>query len=213
MPVAVALALSPFPIITVLLVLLSPAGRAAGLAFPTGRVLGVGAVLGVAAAVSDVFARSEEASPVVSVLRLLVGGALLVLAVRTWRARPRSEQEATLPGWMTPLTASSPARAAGVALLLSVANPKELVMGIAAGISIGAAGLPLGATLVVVLWCTVVACASIAAPVIAFVIAPERARGALERTRTQLVRHNDAIISVVLLVIGVALIGGGLSGL
>ena len=213
LPVAVALALSPFPIIAVLLVLLSPAGRAAGLAFLAGRLLGVAVVMGVAAAISDGLARSEEASPVVALLRLLVGGALLVLAVRKWRGRPRSEQDATLPAWMTALTGGSPARAAGVALLLSTANPKELLLGIAAGVTVGAAGLPLGPTLVVVLGCTVVACASVAAPVIAFAAAPERVRGALEQARAQLVRHNDAIISVVLLVIGAALVGGGLSGL
>ena len=213
LPVAVALALSPFPIIAVLLVLLSPEGRAAGLAFLAGRVLGVAAVMGVAAALSDMLARSEEASPVVALLRLLVGVVLVVLAVRKWRGRPRSQQDASLPGWMTALAAASPARAGGVALLLSVANPKELLLGIAVGITLGAAGLPLGPTLVVVLCCTVVACASVAAPVIAFAAAPERVRGALEGARAQLVRHNDAIISVVLLVIGTALIGGGLSGL
>ena len=213
LPVAVALALSPFPIIAVLLVLLSPEGRAAGLAFLAGRVLGVAAVMGVAAALSDMLARSEEASPVVALLRLLVGVVLVVLAVRKWRGRPRSQQDASLPGWMTALAAASPARAGGVALLLSVANPKELLLGIAVGITLGAAGLPLGPTLVVVLCCTVVACASVAAPVIAFAAAPERVRGALEQARAQLVRHNDAIISVVLLVIGTALIGGGLSGL
>ena len=213
LPVAVALALSPFPIIAVLLVLLSPEGRAAGLAFLAGRVLGVAAVMGVAAALSDMLARSEEASPVVALLRLLVGVVLVVLAVRKWRGRPRSQQDASLPGWMTALAAASPARAGGVALLLSVANPKELLLGIAVGITLGAAGLPLGPTLVVVLCCTVVACASVAAPVIAFAAAPERVRGALEGARAQLVRHNDAIISVVLLVIGAALVGGGLSGL
>ncbi|MFO7690450.1 MAG: GAP family protein [Cryobacterium sp.] len=211
--VAVALALSPFPIIAALLVLLSSAGPAAGLAFLAGRVLGVAVVVGAAAAISDVLERSESVSPVVAVLRVLVGCALMVLAVLKWRGRPRAETEPDLPAWMGALEGSSPARAAGVAVFLSIANPKELLLGLAAGITIGSAGLPLGATLVVVLAFTVVACVSVAAPVVAFSVAPGRVQGPLEQTRTLLVRHNDAIISVVVLVIGAVLIGGGLSDL
>ena len=213
LPVAVAVALSPFPIIAVVLVLLSPTGRAAGLAFLAGRVVGVALVVGVFAAISDLVERSDEASPMVAVARVLVGASLVVLAVRKWPGWPRTKRESQLPGWMSAIEGSSPGRAARVAFLLSVANPKELLLGVGAGITIGSAGLPLGATLAVAAAYTVIACLSVAAPVFAFLVAPERLRGRLEELRVLLIRHNAAIMSVLLLVIGAALIGAGLSDL
>jgi hypothetical protein len=46
-----------------------------------------------------------------------------------------------------------------------------------------------------------------------FVVAGDRIRERLNEVREFLVRHNTAIMSVVLLVIGAALIGGGLADL
>ena len=213
LPVAVAVALSPFPIIAVVLVLLSPTGESAGLAFLAGRVVGVAVVVGVFATISDLVERSDEASPLVAVARVLVGVSLVVFAVWKWPGWPRAEREAKLPGWMSAIDGSSPGRAARMAFLLSVANPKELLLGVGAGITIGSVGLPVGPALVVAAAYTVVACVSVAVPVVAFVVAPDRVRHRLEKLRELLVRHNAAIMSVVLIVIGAALIGGGLSDL
>jgi len=213
LPVAVAVALSPIPIIAVVLVLLSPAGRPAGLAFLAGRVLGVALIVVLVAAISDLIERSDDASPAVAVARVLVGVALVVLAGWKWRGRPRTDDDAALPGWMGAIEGSSPTGAAWLAFLLSVANPKELLLGVGAGITIGAAGLPLAQTLTVAGAYTLLACASVAAPVLAFVVAGDRMRDRLDEARALLVRHNTAIMSVVLLVIGAVLIGGGLSGL
>nr|RZI33847.1 hypothetical protein BJQ95_03802 [Cryobacterium sp. SO1] len=85
LPVAVAVELSPFPIIAVVLVLLSQTGRPAAAAFLAGRLLGVAVVVGTVAAVSDLLERSAEASPAASVVRILVGFALIVLGLSKWR--------------------------------------------------------------------------------------------------------------------------------
>mgnify|MGYP002654164975 CR=1 FL=1 len=53
LPIAVAVGLSPFPIIAVVLVLLSPSARPAGLAFLAGRVVGVAVIAMLASAISD----------------------------------------------------------------------------------------------------------------------------------------------------------------
>ena len=213
LPVAVAVALSPLPIIAVVLVLLSPSGRPAGLAFLAGRVLGVALIVLLVSAISDLLERSEDAEPTVAVLRVLVGAALVVLAVWKWRGRPRTAADSTLPAWMGAIESSSPAGAGRLAFLLSVANPKELLLGVGAGITIGSAGLPLTATLTVAAGYTVIACVSVLVPVVVFVGAGDRIRERLNEVRVVLVRHNTAIMSVVLLVIGAALIGGGLADL
>lgn len=213
LPVAVAVALSPFPIIAVVLVLLSQTGRPAAAAFLAGRLLGVAVVVGTVAAVSDLLERSAEASSAASVVRILVGFALIVLGLSKWRGRPLSGEDASLPGWMASIEDSTPATAARLAVLLSVANPKELLLGVGAGITIGSAGLPLASTITVAAAYTLIAATSVLVPVVSAFVARDGLRARLEDLRQFLVRHNAAIMSVLLLVIGAALIGGGLSGL
>jgi threonine/homoserine/homoserine lactone efflux protein len=213
LPLAVGIALSPLPILAVVLLLVSPSSRA-GPAFLAGRLAGVTLVVGLFAAMSDVVERSSGGpSPVVAAARIVVGGALAFLAVRKWSRRPGPEEEPELPGWMSSIEDSTAARGFRLAFLLSIANPKELLLGIGAGFAVGSAGLPLGATMVAVLIFTLIACLSVGTPVVAFLLAGERMAGPLESARTVLVRHNAAIMSVVLLIIAAALIGGGIADL
>ncbi|WP_130179404.1 GAP family protein [Cryobacterium sp. SO1] len=114
---------------------------------------------------------------------------------------------------MASIEDSTPATAARLAVLLSVANPKELLLGVGAGITIGSAGLPLGSTITVAAAYTLIAATSVLVPVVSAFVARDGLRARLEDLRQFLVRHNAAIMSVLLLVIGAALIGGVLSGL
>jgi threonine/homoserine/homoserine lactone efflux protein len=213
LPFAVGIAISPIPLVAIVLLLLSPGGKASGVAFLIGRVLGVVVVVGVFAAISELIERSDSAAPAMGVVRILVGIGLIVLAVRKWGGRPGSDDEPELPGWMSAVEGSSPAKSFRLALILSLANPKELLLNIGAGLTIGDAALAMGPTIGVAGIYTVIACLSVAGPVVAFAVAAQRMRAPLESARAWLVRNNAAIASVVLLVIGAVLIGGGLGDL
>lgn len=212
-PLAVGIALSPLPTIAIVLVLLAPPGRRGGAAFLAGRLVAVGAVVGLFAVVSDVVERSGEAPPAVAVTRIVVGVALLLVAVKTWRGRPRDGAEPDLPGWMSSIEDRTPAKSAQLAVVLTVANPKELLLAVGAGVAIGSGGLPVGQTVVIAAVLTVVACLNVIAPVAAFLVAGERVRAPLSSARAFLVRHNATIMCVVLVAIAALLIIGGVSDL
>src|ERR1700679_279844 len=87
---AVGVAISPVPIIGVVLMLATPRARANGPAFVLGWVLGL-AILGtVVLLVSSGASASSGGEPAkwVSVLKLALGALLLVVAAKQWRARP-----------------------------------------------------------------------------------------------------------------------------
>lgn len=212
-PLAIGIALSPLPSIAIVLVLLAPTGRRGGAAFLAARLVAVGAVVGVFAVVSDVVERSGEAGAAVAVTKIVVGAALLLVALKTWRGRPRAGDEPTLPGWMSSIEGRTPGQSAQLAAVLTLANPKELLLAIGAGIAIGSGGLPVGQTVVIAAVLTVVACVNVIAPVVAFLVAGERVRAPLSSARAALVRHNATIMSVVLLVIAAVLVSGGVADL
>lgn len=58
-----------------------------------------------------------------------------------------------------------------------------------------------------------IAVSTVAAPVIAYAVARERMRGPLDELHVWLQTHNAAVMSVLLLVIGVVLVGKGIGGL
>jgi threonine/homoserine/homoserine lactone efflux protein len=108
----VGVALSPVPIIAVVLMLGTPRARANGPAFVAGWVVGlalVGTVVLLAASGGDASEGGEPATWV-DVVKLVLGGLLALLAVKQWRGRPREGDEAALPSGCWRSTASSPAR-------------------------------------------------------------------------------------------------------
>lgn len=99
LPAAVGVALSPVPIVAVILMLGTPRARANGPAFAAGWVLGLGAVTAIVLLVADDADSSDDTSTVASVVILLFGLVLLLLAVEQWQGRPRPGAEPEMPRW------------------------------------------------------------------------------------------------------------------
>src|SRR5688500_7842442 len=87
----VGVALSPVPIIAVVLMLGTPRARANGPAFVLGWVLGLAVVGAIALAVAAVAGADEDAEPAtwVDVVKIVLGVLLALIAVKQWRGRPR----------------------------------------------------------------------------------------------------------------------------
>ncbi|HEX6955278.1 MAG TPA: GAP family protein, partial [Agromyces sp.] len=100
LPFAVGVALSPLPIIAVLLLLLAPVGVRGGLAFLAARLLAFAVLVAVFAWAADLIDDAAGSSTPAAVLRLAVGAGLVVGAVVKWHRRPRADDEPKLPGWM-----------------------------------------------------------------------------------------------------------------
>lgn len=212
-PYAVGVALSPLPLIAVLLLLLMPSGRASGAALLVGRWAAVVVIATTAALLAEQLPESDGSSVLVAVLRIVLGVGLMVLAIRKWSGRPTGQAEAELPGWMASVESSSVGRAAWLGVLLSVANLKELAFGVGAGLIIGSAGLEVGATVLTVAIYAAIACLSVSVPVVALWVGGDRVRQPLENARTWLVRNNTTVMALVLLVLGAILIGNGITAL
>jgi hypothetical protein len=70
-------------------------------------------------------------------VKLALGAALLVVAARQFRGRPRAGDRAPLPGWMARLDDIRPLSGFGLAALLSGANPKNPLLAVGAARLIG----------------------------------------------------------------------------
>jgi threonine/homoserine/homoserine lactone efflux protein len=195
LPLAIGIAISPIPIIAVILMLLSRRATATSTGFLLGWVVGVVLVTVVVLALVGQAGNTAggEPSTLSSVLKLVLGAALILLAVRQWQGRPKEGETAAMPKWMDAIESFPFVRALLLGFGLSAINPKNLLLCLAAGTTIGAAHLPTGQVVVATVVFTLLACSSIAVPVVGYLAARDRMAAPLERLRAWLTQNNAAV--------------------
>jgi hypothetical protein len=210
---AIGVAISPVPIIAVILMLFSQRARVNGPAFLVGWVVALAAVSTVVYVLSHDgnVATSGTASDSVSWGKIALGVVLLAMARRSWRKRPAPGEEPVLPKWLATVETVSPVKALGLGVALAAVNPKNLIL--TAGAAAGLAQVPgLSTTDAVVAIAVFVAIASltIAGPVVYALVGGARAKATLDSAKTWLTANNAAVMGVLFLVFGVDLIAKGL---
>jgi threonine/homoserine/homoserine lactone efflux protein len=215
LPLAVGVAISPVPVIAVVLMLGTPRARSNGLAFTLGWILGLTIAGGVLLALASGNAQADDGSPEtwVSVVKLALGALFLLLAARTWRTRPRAGQEATMPKWMQAIDTFTAGKSLGFGALLSGVNPKNLALTIAAVSTIAQTGISGGEAVGALAVFIIVGSLSILAPVVIYFAMGAKAAVILDELKTWMAANNAAIMSVLLLVLGAKLIGDAIAGL
>jgi threonine/homoserine/homoserine lactone efflux protein len=211
----VGVALSPVPIIAVVLMLATDRGRANGPAFILGWLIGLSVVGAIVLLVSSGSDASESGEPAqwVSVLKLVLGVLLLLIAVREFRSRPRGDVEATLPGWMRTIDRFTPQRSLALAVGLSAINPKNLILTIGAAAAIAQSGISAGQQAIALAVFVLIGTLGVGLPVAIYFLMGERATRMLDNLKNWMGHNNAAIMAVLCLVIGAKLIGDGISGL
>lgn len=211
----VGVALSPVPIIAVVLMLGTPRARINGPLFLAGWLVGlavIGSIVVLLAAGADADAGDEPATWV-SWVQLALGVLLLLAALRAWRHRPAGDDESAMPAWMQAIDSFSAAKALGFGALLSGINPKNLLLTLAAGTAIAETGISTGQQFGALAVYVVLGSLGVGIPVAIYILMPARAASLLGDIKNWMARHNAAIMTVLLLVIGTKLAGDAISGL
>jgi len=209
-PLALVIALSPFSIIPGILVLHTPRPRPTSMAFLAGWVLGIAAITAVFVGASDLSKRSENSPSWTPYVRIAIGIGLIAWGLYRWLTRNRSAQT---PAWMRSLTSVRPGRAFLTALVLTVANPKVLLMCVASGAVIGTADLTGAQASAALAMFTVIAASSVVLPALGYLVAGERLDEPLNRLKTWMEDNHAGLIGAILVLIGLALLYTGIHAL
>ncbi|WP_327413450.1 GAP family protein [Streptomyces sp. NBC_01233] len=214
LPAALAVALSPFPLIGIVLILSGSQGRRNGLLFAAGWITGLAIA---ATLVAVLFGGADDPDSTSSAIadwgRVLAGTALIVLGVRKWWKRPRAGEQAETPRWMASLDDATAGRALLLGALLSGANPKNLVLTASAAASIVEAGAhDVGLAAAVAVFVLIASCTVLGAVAI-HLAGGQRAASFLDSVGQFMVTNSTVITVIVLLLLGASILGDGLSGL
>jgi threonine/homoserine/homoserine lactone efflux protein len=204
LPIAVAIAVSPIPILAVILMLLTERSTANAVAFLLGWAAALIVIGGAVAALGIGRADSaEDPGTGLIVAQFALAAVLLAAAVRRWRMRARPGDDHETPKWMSAVRSVSPPRAFALGVGLIALNPKDGLLTVAAGARLAEADPGAGAAVAALLIFTAAASATIIAPILAEAAMGARAEPILERSRLWLERNGNAAVAVVLAVLGV----------
>src|SRR5215211_3717159 len=142
LPLAIGVALSPIPIIAVVVLLTSSRARSLGPVFVLGWLLGlvvVGAIMLVVVGPSGA-GSSGQRTRWVSWVMIVLGVLLLVAAGRHLRST-RGGEEVPLPAWMGAIDRLNPAVVLGGGVVLGGVRPRSLLLVVGGAVAIAQTGI------------------------------------------------------------------------
>jgi Sap, sulfolipid-1-addressing protein len=214
LPFAFGVAISPMPIIAMVLMLITPRARVNGTMFVLGWIFGVAGAGAIVLAVVGASDPTDQGAPAgwSNWLKLLLGLLLFRVAIREWRARPAPGAEVPMPKWMGALDGITPMKAAGLAVLLSAVNPKNLVFIVGGATAV--AQTDVSGREQVLAWTvfTLIATIGVAAPMVVYLFMGDRAARILDGLKSWMTHNNTAVMAVLCVIIGVKLVGDAISG-
>ena len=215
LPEAIGVAISPIPIIAVVLLLATPRGRNNALSFLVGWLVGLLVVGTIVLLVADPAGASTDEGPATWVgwLVLILGVLAVSLGIKQFIGRPRGNEEPPLPKWMNALDGFTAGRSLAIGFALAAINPKNTTLTLAASAAIVSAGLDSADSFVVLTVFVLIGTIGLAVPIGIYFLGGDKAAATLSDLRHWLALNNAAIMAVLFVVIGAKLVGGGLQTL
>jgi hypothetical protein len=214
LPLALGVALSPIPIIAVVLMLTTQRARVNGTVFITGWLAGLAVAGAIALSIAGPADASSSGAPAtwVSWLKVVLGAALFLVAALQFRSRPRNGDRVELPKWMGRIDELKPLPAAGLGVLAGL-NPKNLLLVAAAAAAIAQTGISGGEQAIAYLVFALVGTLGVGTPVGIYFAMGARSEKPLSELKDWMAQNNAVIMAVICLIIGVKLIGDAIGGL
>jgi hypothetical protein len=210
LPLAVAVAVSSVPIMATVLILLSPNRVRSAVPFLIGWVLGLATVVTAFALLAQTVPVPRRPQVALGIAEIVIGAAIMTLAAITWRQAPPAA--AREPRWRRAVSSLGPWASFGFACALNL-RPKAVLLAAATGLVIRADGVNIAQGAVVIGVYTVVSATTVAGPIVATLVAPEKTKGWLLTTQRRLDENSRVVAVVLMVVIGVVLIGNGITRL
>ncbi|OMC20621.1 hypothetical protein A5737_24590 [Mycobacterium colombiense] len=205
---AAVIALSPITVIPAVLVLHAPRPRPASLSFLGGWLLALVALTAAFVSGSELLSGFHATPPKwAGWVRLAFGVALLALAAYHWFTRHRQRG---MPRWMRSFSTLSPVRAGVMGAVLVPLRPEVLILCAAAGLAVGNSSLSAGGQVIAAAIFVVLAASTVAIPVLAYVGAGDRLDDVLERLKAWMEANHDAMMAVILFLIGLMVLYNGI---
>jgi hypothetical protein len=207
---AIGVAISPVPIIAVILMLFTAKATANSLGFLLGWISGLTVAGAVVLALGLEGSDGGEAESG-GWIKIVIGVLFLLLGGKQWAGRPTGDSEPEMPGWMASIDQFTALKSFGLAFLLAGVNPKNLGLTIAAVVKITGGGLSSSEEIASLAVFVAIASLTVATPVLLNLVLGSKAEGSLTVMKDWLVANNNTVMTVLFVVLGAKVLGDGIA--
>jgi hypothetical protein len=207
---AIGVAISPVPIIAVILMLFTAKATENSLGFLLGWISGLTVAGAVVLALGLEGSDGGEAESG-GWIKIVIGVLFLLLGGKQWAGRPTADSEPEMPGWMASIDQFSALKSFGLAFLLAGVNPKNLGLTIAAVVKITGGGLSSSEEIASLAVFVAIASLTVATPVLLNLVLGSKAEGSLTVMKDWLVANNNTVMTVLFVVLGAKVLGDGIA--
>lgn len=205
---ALGIAISPLPIVGLILILLGKNAKQNSLFFSLGWLLGNLSTFAIAIFFMDVTKNENgQVGGVQRIIFLILGSLLILMSIKTFMGRTKVGEEPDTPKWFEKMTSLKVGGAISFGAALAAVNPKNLLLSISAGVSAGGITQTLSEDVLAIVLFVLVAASTIVIPTVLFLIKGDKIKDKLDEMKTWLIHNNDTITSVMLLFIGLKVLG------
>jgi hypothetical protein len=215
LPPALAVAMSPIAVTTVILLLLGGRSSTKGAAYALGWAAGLASIAVIVLAYAGFVgvSASGRASTLGASVRLLVGAGLFALAYLQWHKRPAPGTREAPPPWLSSAESVLPAKALEMGAVESALNAKNVMLTLAAALTVAESATTATQTVVLVSTYVFLGTMLVLAPVVAFVIYGQRVTTALAGVMVWVQVNTATIMAGVLVMQGVMQLSRALGSL
>ena len=201
---------SPIPVVVTLVLLVhNDRPHWSSIGFLSGRVVTLSAIATVSLRVPRSLTGPDGPAPAWITWAIVAAGALLIaLGGRQWRRRGRTDRT---PSWEDNVAKMGP-KASAAAGIFTALNAKVLAVSAAVGTHIGALHSTILGAAGLVVYYAVLANSTVAAPILAYLIARPRIDPLLKRLRNWMQAQHQAMTATLLVVFGCAMVLYGIAG-
>lgn len=209
---AAVIALSPFPVIAITLVLGSTHARSNGIAFVVGWLSGLSALTLAAYFVLiniEIVAGNRYDS--VGWAQIIFGIILLLLALKKWQGLSKPKGEASVPAWMSSVDKLSTGKTIVLGATLAGINPKNLVFSMLFLTNLIDANVGFASTTIFIVIFIIMCSLMVLGSVGYYLVKTDSSEKALQKIKTFMITNNDTVMMYMSLIFGVVLMYKGLN--
>jgi len=210
LPMAIGLALSPFPLIAIIILLMTPKAKSNSLWFLLGWMLGIYFIGFLVLMIPGLGTDQGEATIFSGSVRIVIGIVLLLLAIKTWLKRPRQGDEIVTPKLFLTIDSFGLKKSMLTGFLFSAANVKNMAFSAAGAARINQSLSADGNSFAILAVFALIGSLVLMFPALVYVVAGERIEPTFLIWKKWLIKNNKMLLVIILSFIGLILIKAGL---
>jgi len=210
-PMALGIALSPGPVLAVIVLLMTPRAKSSAPSFLIGWLLGILGIGTFIILLPGVIASHGGISDTAGIVKVILGLLLLILIFPIWTNRPKSGDPIKVPKIFQGIDNFGMTKSFIAGVLSISLSIKNLALGASGAAHIDATSLiDYFETFIGLFLFSLVASFTLILPIIIYFLAPQKMQGIALKMKTWLIKYYTIIIVSMLLVFGLVLIYIGL---